>query len=239
MSTATSEARPNEAAVENASGAALATIRAAERTYLRIGRVTASSCDYREPAVFCAELLRSALAGAPFAEPEARARFFAWAMATAPRSKLLPVLACIDHLARGEARWARMYAKRALSVNQNDLHAQALYRRCFAREPDDPDLRSRFCANPFDKLETHTRGEVYFCCPAWLPIPIGNLQTQSTEEIWNSPAAQDIRKSILDGSYRYCSRMHCPKTDREQAAQGRRRHQRRASKVHRHRADSP
>src|SRR5690606_31107389 len=24
-------------------------------------------------------------------------------------------------------------------------------------------------------------------------------------------AAQDIRRSILDGSYRYCSRMHCPK----------------------------
>jgi MoaA/NifB/PqqE/SkfB family radical SAM enzyme len=213
MSVATHEAGSIEADVEETAlfGAALAVIRAAERTYLRIGRVTASSSDYQEPDVFCDELLRSVLAGATFAGAEARARFFVWATDAAPRCKLLPVLACTDHLVRGETRLARMYAKRALSVNQNDLHAQALYRRCLLRRPAAPDLHGRFCDNPFDKLETHTRGEVYFCCPAWLPVPIGNLQTQSTEEIWNSPAAQDIRKSILDGSYRYCSRMHCPK----------------------------
>ena len=29
--------------------------------------------------------------------------------------------------------------------------------------------------------------------------------------MWNSPAAQDIRASIHDGSYRHCSRVHCPK----------------------------
>lgn len=213
MGAATKEAQSLEADAGKASpfGAALAVIRAAEPMYLRIGRVTASSGDYQEPAAFCDELLRSALAGAMFAGADARARFFAWAADAAPRCKLLPVLACTDHLVRGEIRLARMHAKRALSINQNDLHAQALYRRCLLRRPADPDLRGRFCANPFDKLETQPRGDVYFCCPAWLPIPIGNLQTQSTEEIWNSPAAQDIRKSILDGSYRYCSRMHCPK----------------------------
>jgi MoaA/NifB/PqqE/SkfB family radical SAM enzyme len=213
MSAATNEAQPTEADVQKPApfGAALAAIQAAERIYLHLGRVTASSCDYHEPAVFCDEILKSALAGAAFAGAEARARFFAWATDAAPRCKLLSVLACTDHMMRAETRLARMYAKRALSLNQNDLHAQALYRRCSLRQPADPDLRGRFCDHPFDKLETHTRGEVYFCCPAWLPIPIGNLQTQSIEEIWNSPAAQDIRKSILDGSYRYCSRMHCPK----------------------------
>jgi MoaA/NifB/PqqE/SkfB family radical SAM enzyme len=213
MSAASNEAQPIEANVETSAtfGAALAAIQAAERMYLHLGRVTASSCDYQEPALFCDEILKRALAVAELAGAEARARFFAWATDAAPRCKLLSVLACTDHLMRGESHLARMYAKRALSLNQNDLHAQALYRRCLRRRPSDPDLRGRFCDNPFDKLETHTRGEVYFCCPAWLPIPIGNLQTQSTEEIWNSPAAQDIRKSILDGSYRYCSRMHCPK----------------------------
>jgi len=36
---------------------------------------------------------------------------------------------------------------------------------------------------------------VFFCCPAWLPVPIGNLETESADEIWNSPAAQEIRGS--------------------------------------------
>ena len=43
----------------------------------------------------------------------------------------------------------------------------------------------------------------------WLPVPIGNLNRQTPEEIWNSPAAQAIRASIHDGSYRFCSRKHC------------------------------
>jgi hypothetical protein len=160
MSAASNEAQPIEANVETSAtfGAALAAIQAAERMYLHLGRVTASSCDYQEPALFCDEILKRALAVAELAGAEARARFFAWATDAAPRCKLLSVLACTDHLMRGESHLARMYAKRALSLNQNDLHAQTLYRRCLRRRPSDPDLRGRFCDNPFDKLETHTRG---------------------------------------------------------------------------------
>ncbi|HEX5078877.1 MAG TPA: radical SAM/SPASM domain-containing protein [Geminicoccaceae bacterium] len=212
MGAASGTAQAAEAGIgEVAFEAALAAIRAAERTYLRIGRVTASSDEYQDPAAFCEALTRTALDGTAFADTQARVRFFAWATDRAPRAKLLPVVACADLLAHAEARLARMYAERALGVNQNDLYAQALYDRCHPERPADPDLRGRFCSNPFDKLETLSRGEVYFCCPAWQPIPIGNLESQSAAEIWNSPAAQDIRRSILDGSYRYCSRMHCPK----------------------------
>ena len=44
-----------------------------------------------------------------------------------------------------------------------------------------------------------------------LPKAIGNLNRQNAAEIWNSPAAIAIRQSVHDGSYRNCSRMHCPK----------------------------
>lgn len=47
------------------------------------------------------------------------------------------------------------------------------------------------------------------CCPAWLSTSIGNLQDQSVEEIWNGIKAQEIRRSILDGSFRYCNRSRC------------------------------
>jgi len=184
---------------------------AAEPDYLRLGRLTESASGYLEPRTFCRELLESLRRDGALGEPGPRARFFGWAERQKPRSRLLPVLAAEDDLERGQAASARSRAERALSLNQNDLHAQDLYRRAQSDPPPEPDLRGRFCSHPFDNLETSPGGEAYFCCPAWLPVPIGNLERQSAEQIWNSPAAQDIRRSILDGSYRYCSRMHCPK----------------------------
>ncbi len=70
-----------------------------------------------------------------------------------------------------------------------------------------------FCSKPFEWFEVtqlNGRGEVYLCCPSWLNTPIGNLQRQSVNEIWNSKAAQAIRGSILDGSFKYCNRGRCP-----------------------------
>jgi MoaA/NifB/PqqE/SkfB family radical SAM enzyme len=184
---------------------------AAERDYLRFGRLTESAPGYIEPGTFCRQLLDSLRREHVLGEPGMRARFFAWAEKQKPRSRLLPVLAAEDDLERGQTASARSRAERALSLNQNDLHAQDLYRRAQVDPPPEPDLRGRFCSHPFDNLETSPGGQAYFCCPAWLPVPIGNLEKQSAEEIWNSSVAQDIRRSILDGSYRYCSRMHCPK----------------------------
>ncbi len=70
-------------------------------------------------------------------------------------------------------------------------------------------LKSRFCANPFQMIETTPTGLAYVCCPIWLPTPIGRLDTEP-ERLWNSDAAKRIRESILDGSFRYCSHLHCP-----------------------------
>jgi MoaA/NifB/PqqE/SkfB family radical SAM enzyme len=70
-----------------------------------------------------------------------------------------------------------------------------------------------FCTRPFEWFETTQldgRGGVYLCCPSWLGQPIGNLTHRSVEEIWNGPAAREIRRSILDGSFEYCDRSRCP-----------------------------
>ena len=51
-------------------------------------------------------------------------------------------------------------------------------------------------------------GDVHLCC--WLETPpIGTIHYQSVEEVWNSQKAQEIRRTILDGSFKYCSR-DCP-----------------------------
>jgi pyruvate-formate lyase-activating enzyme len=188
--------------------AVLARLLGEEARYLRLGTLTESASGYVEPEAFCAGLMTVLQAGLGRGGSTA-ACFFAWAMVEAPRSQLIPVLASRHHLERGDEQGARRAAERALCLNQSDLYAQRLYR--LAHRHPEPVLSHCFCAKPFDKLETAARGDVYFCCPAWLPKPIGNLERQSPQEIWNSPAAQDIRRSILDGSYRHCSRMHCPK----------------------------
>lgn len=71
-------------------------------------------------------------------------------------------------------------------------------------------LADRFCARPFDSFELQENGSVHLCCPAWLRQRAGNLRSSTAAEIWNSPAAQEIRRGILDGSFRHCNHDLCP-----------------------------
>jgi hypothetical protein len=70
-----------------------------------------------------------------------------------------------------------------------------------------------FCSKPFKWFEVSrgtAEGDVFLCCPAWLDTPVGNLTRQSVSEAWNGPAAQAIRRSVLDGSFAYCNALRCP-----------------------------
>ncbi|MDQ1271609.1 MAG: hypothetical protein QG591_239 [Planctomycetota bacterium] len=70
-----------------------------------------------------------------------------------------------------------------------------------------------FCSRPFEWFEVtqvNEIGEVFMCCPSWLDTPIGNLKYQSVEDVWNGKKAQELRRSILDGSFKYCDHARCP-----------------------------
>ncbi|MCP4399602.1 MAG: radical SAM protein [bacterium] len=69
----------------------------------------------------------------------------------------------------------------------------------------------KFCSNPFTRIQINATGDVYTCCPAWLPKPIGNIFHETLPEIWNSKTANLIRKTILDGTFTYCAPEICPK----------------------------
>src|SRR4051812_31942547 len=73
---------------------------------------------------------------------------------------------------------------------------------------DIPPARRRFCAKPFRHLEVVEGGDVYLCCPGWLPTSVGNVWRESVTALWNGEKAQEIRRSILDDSFRYCTA--CP-----------------------------
>ena len=63
------------------------------------------------------------------------------------------------------------------------------------------------CAVPFTSLEVSERKR-FLCCAAWLKkyLPEDSNPIQA----WESEEANDIRESILDGSYRYCDDTQCP-----------------------------
>lgn len=173
-------------------------------------RLTRSSPDYIEPGTFCNDVLAHALSDRQFLNAVTRARFFDW-LCDGADTKLFPlVVAAHDLLARGDRERALKFLDRALVVDQEDLYAQELWfaARGEAIQPVDPE--KHICPNPFERIESASRNRLMFCCPAWLPVPAGSLEDDTVEAVWNSQAAQDIRASIHDGSYRYCSRMHCP-----------------------------
>lgn len=80
------------------------------------------------------------------------------------------------------------------------------------------DLTGRFCEQPFETISTtsipYKNGSkvgMFACnCSTILPYPI-NDKDGTLEEIWNGDAVQEIRRSILDGDFTYCSRTLCPK----------------------------
>jgi len=78
-------------------------------------------------------------------------------------------------------------------------------------------LVGKFCSRPFDFLEAQDLGDgkVFVCCPTWLNVPVGKLSHQSVQEAFNSETNQEIRKSIFDGSFKYCNHKLCPMIQNE------------------------
>ncbi|OGS13032.1 MAG: hypothetical protein A2234_09520 [Elusimicrobia bacterium RIFOXYA2_FULL_58_8] len=76
-------------------------------------------------------------------------------------------------------------------------------------------LSGKFCPGPFSDVQIHAGGKVTVCCPMGLPRQIGVLEETGLKGLWNSAAAQKIRQSVLDGSYRYCNHRVCDIIQRE------------------------
>ena len=73
----------------------------------------------------------------------------------------------------------------------------------------DKGLKDYFCPLPFTQLYYYDyRADI--CSPTWNnDINVGNPQIEDIERIWNSERSQEIRASILDGSFKYCNEEIC------------------------------
>ena len=73
-------------------------------------------------------------------------------------------------------------------------------------------LKNHICLQPFRHIEL-LKTNASLCCPTWLTKPLTYDRNEKGEfnyDVWNSESAQEIRKSILDGSYKYCDKNLCP-----------------------------
>lgn len=70
------------------------------------------------------------------------------------------------------------------------------------------DTKKHICPVPWHHMEVGYDHNVFLCCH--IPTPVGNLAHNSVEEIWKGKKAEEVRASILDGSYSFCNHTTCP-----------------------------
>lgn len=70
-------------------------------------------------------------------------------------------------------------------------------------------LIGRICPEPFTRFDVGPSGKVLVCCGHWLPTDIGDILSDSVEDVLNSSRALAIRRSVTDGSFKYCNHLDC------------------------------
>lgn len=61
---------------------------------------------------------------------------------------------------------------------------------------------SDFCSVPFTQLFLYPTGEVFVCCEN--SYKVGDIKSQTIEEIWNSKEIQSLRKEFLENDIKTC-----------------------------------
>ena len=69
------------------------------------------------------------------------------------------------------------------------------------------DKKKYICSAPFNYTEVYDDRQ-FLCCPSWLPIDVND--GKGIVSSFNSEKSKEIRKSIIDGTYKYCDEIQCP-----------------------------
>jgi MoaA/NifB/PqqE/SkfB family radical SAM enzyme len=128
------------------------------------------------------------------------------------------VLAALHYMEQGDFSSALPLFRNALMKQPEELFVEGKLFECLRLQKSgdseaavvETNIVGRTCLRPWSHLELASTGNAYMCCPSWLPLSVGNIKQSSAAEIWNSDAANAIRKSVEDGSFRYCSKTQCP-----------------------------
>lgn len=66
----------------------------------------------------------------------------------------------------------------------------------------------KICKRGLEYVQTWEDGTVKAC--SWTGVTLGNLLSEDMYDIYHGDVAEEFRKSLMDGSYRFCSAERCP-----------------------------
>ncbi len=70
-------------------------------------------------------------------------------------------------------------------------------------------LKQFGCTVPFKHIEIHSTGAVSACCHTWLPAWVGNLLTDTAQEVIDNGIRKEIQDLMKQGDFRCCNDQ-CP-----------------------------
>jgi molybdenum cofactor biosynthesis enzyme MoaA len=66
------------------------------------------------------------------------------------------------------------------------------------------------CDYPLWRFEIMSQGEIFHCCPTWLPHSVAKITEVSILDAFRSPLSTDIRREVQSGQFKYCEAKLCP-----------------------------
>lgn len=88
-------------------------------------------------------------------------------------------------------------------------YCEMLEKVCFAEKQ-----YSYYCNRPLGYCDVIT-GDLYLCCPDYLPVSVGSMQSESFMSCWDSYTARILRLSVLNGTFVFCNKAYCDLFDFE------------------------
>lgn len=75
------------------------------------------------------------------------------------------------------------------------------------------------CPRPFGYCDV-IEGDLYACCPDYLPVSLGNMNSNTFWECWDSYIARILRLSVTNGTFAFCNKAYCDVFDFDIDLQG-------------------
>lgn len=98
------------------------------------------------------------------------------------------------------------------------LPSEMMRKTVYAPSKDIP-----ICMRPFEYVQIGAGGNFFCCCPAWLELPLGSLNTDNMDQIWYGITAKLFRLSMINRTFCFCRqnecaflKKHCNKKNTEQ-----------------------
>ncbi len=108
----------------------------------------------------------------------------------------------VPELANIRAALEKIHAEHGIEVED-----QAYFLKAAAQKVAPTDAEA-VCPAPWVTGDIHENGNVLCCCAN--STILGNVREQTFDEIWNGPAAQDLRASFIRGEMKGCIQSGCP-----------------------------